>query len=174
MSDAHIYQFRITLTDSDPLIWRRILVPAMLTLEELHQILQITMGWENISPYYYRIGRRRSDMEKALLKMPLHEVISDDSTSFSYVYDPRDGWLHSIQLEMVLPADPDGLYPHCISGEKACPPEGSGGIWGYGELLAVLSDSADPEYLDRWDDLGGDFDPDAFNVDMVNMQLNSQ
>lgn len=173
MADGKIYQLKVALTDSEPLIWRRLLVPAMLHLEELHQVLQITMGWGNVAPYHYRIGKRRSDMEPLLLTMPLNEIISDDLTVFSYVYDPRDGWFHTVQVELILPADPEGVYPHCVCGEKACPPEGSGGVWGYDELLDTLDDASDPDHLSQWDALGNDFDPDAFDADLVNMQLHS-
>ncbi|NEP17691.1 MAG: plasmid pRiA4b ORF-3 family protein [Leptolyngbya sp. SIO4C1] len=173
MSDSKIYQLKVAIIDSEPLIWRRVLVPAELTLEELHRVLQVAMGWQNIATYHYRVGKRRSDMEPALLKMPLNEVVRDDLTTFSYLYDPRDGWLHSIHLEMVLPADPNGVYPHCVTGEKACPPEGCGGIWGYDELLELLEDPHNPESAARLEELAPEFEPGAFDVDLVNMQLHN-
>lgn len=168
-----IYQLKITLTDSEPAIWRRLLVEATTDLEELHRIVQITMGWQNVSNYHYRIGKQRSDTQPCLLQMPLNEIVRDDLTRFVYVYDLRDGWFHTIEVEMVLPADPQGQYPHCVTGELRCPPEGSGGIWGYNELLEILDDTSDPQHLTRWDEVGGDFDPDYFDVDLVNMQLHS-
>jgi hypothetical protein len=177
MSEGKLYQLKVSITDSHPLIWRRLLVSAMVSLEELHPILQITMGWGNLAGYHYRVGRRRSDTEPALLRMPLNEIIRDDQTLFSYIYDPRDGWFHTIQVEMILPADPEGVYPHCICGERACPPEGIGGIWGYAELLAALADQRDVDHLaqfERWDTLGNDFDPDGFDADLVNIQLHSR
>ena len=41
-----IYQFKVTLKGSDPPIWRRFQVPD-LTLGELHDVLQVVMGWED-------------------------------------------------------------------------------------------------------------------------------
>ena len=35
----------IRLAEIEPPIWRRIVVPANLTLHQLHQVLQVTMGW---------------------------------------------------------------------------------------------------------------------------------
>lgn len=172
-SNERIYQIKLTLTDSEPPIWRRLLVSAATNLEELHRIVQIAMGWQNLSNYNYRIGNQRSDTEPCLLQMPLNEIIRDDLTRFSYVYDLRDGWFHTIEVEMVLPADPQGQYPHCVTGELRCPPEGCGGIWGYNALLEVLDDSTDPQHLERWDEIGGDFDPDYFDVALVNMQLHA-
>ena len=173
MANERIYQLKVTLTDSDPSIWRRVLVGAATTLEELHTIVQIVMGWQNLSGYHYRIGRRRSDTEPELLQMPLNEIIRDDLTRFIYVYDLRDGWFHTIEVEMVLPADPQGQYPHCVTGELRCPPEGCGGVWGYNGLLDILDDPDDPQYVARWDEVGGDFDPDYFDVGLVNIQLHS-
>lgn len=173
MANERIYQLKVSLTDSDPSIWRRILVSADTNLEELHRIVQIAMGWQNLSSYHYRIGHQRSDTEPGLLQVPLNEIIRDDLTRFSYVYDLRDGWFHSIEVEMVLPADPQGHYPHCVTGELRCPPEGCGGIWGYNSLLEILDDPDDPKYVARWDELGGDFDPDHFDLGLVNMQLHA-
>jgi hypothetical protein len=42
-----IYQIKVTLNDSKPPIWRRILVPDSISLHQLHTILQIVMGWTN-------------------------------------------------------------------------------------------------------------------------------
>jgi hypothetical protein len=41
---AQVYQLKITLNDTRPPIWRRILVPGDTTLRQLHDILQIVMG----------------------------------------------------------------------------------------------------------------------------------
>jgi hypothetical protein len=42
-----IYQIKVTLLRTDPPIWRRVLVPADLALEQLHDVLQLAMGWED-------------------------------------------------------------------------------------------------------------------------------
>ncbi len=39
-----IFQLRITLIESKPLIWRKILVNEDVLLSNLHKILQTTMG----------------------------------------------------------------------------------------------------------------------------------
>jgi hypothetical protein len=44
-SDA-VYQLKITLLDTSPPIWRRFALPATATLETLHQVIQIVMGWQ--------------------------------------------------------------------------------------------------------------------------------
>jgi len=38
-------QLLVTLSDSDPLVWRRLAVPSTTTLAKLHRVLQVTLGW---------------------------------------------------------------------------------------------------------------------------------
>ena len=46
-STEEIYQIKITLLGTDPPVWRRLLLPAGLTLARLHDVLQSAMGWED-------------------------------------------------------------------------------------------------------------------------------
>jgi hypothetical protein len=43
--DALIYQLKVTLVDSKPPIWRRLLVRSDITLAGLHDILPAAFGW---------------------------------------------------------------------------------------------------------------------------------
>lgn len=88
-----------------------------------------------------------------------------------YEYDFGDGWEHDIKVEDVLVAQEGQTYPTCIGGERACPPEDCGGIWGYEEFLAAVADP-DPEEHDsllEW--AGSEFEPDRFDLDGVNRAL---
>ena len=42
-----IYQFRLSIKDISPAIWRRVLVRSDSTLADLHYIIQILMSWSN-------------------------------------------------------------------------------------------------------------------------------
>src|SRR5438132_12940825 len=55
-SDAPIYQLKVTLKDSKPPIWRRILVRGDVSLAKLHQILQIAMGWDDSHLHQFIVG----------------------------------------------------------------------------------------------------------------------
>lgn len=55
--------------------------------------------------------------------------------------------------------------------ERSCPPEDIGGVYGYAGFLEAI---ADPSHEDReryleW--VGGDFDPEEFDADKVNIYL---
>ena len=53
-----IFQIKVNLLNASPPIWRRLLVPASLTLEQLHHVLQVAMGWEDCHMHEFSMGRR--------------------------------------------------------------------------------------------------------------------
>ena len=55
-------------------------------------------------------------------------------------------------------------YPICIEGERSCPPEDVGGVWGYPDFLEAIQspDHKRHEELLGW--IGGHFDPDEFDA----------
>ena len=68
-----LYQIKVTLLGSRPPIWRRLLVPASLTLEQLHHVLQRAMGWDDSHMHDFRIGKQRfgrPDPEDRLMGLP--------------------------------------------------------------------------------------------------------
>jgi hypothetical protein len=101
----------------------------------------------------------------------LEQVVTRPGQRFRYTYDFGDGWDHSIVVEKILPAQRGVKYPVCLAGKRACPPEDSGGPWGYEGLLEALRDPHHErhEELTQW--AGSDFDPEAFNVNDVNARL---
>src|SRR5262245_15871769 len=52
-----VYQFRITLLDTQPAIWRRIQVKDG-TLDRLHEHIQTAMGWTNSHLHHFRVGEQ--------------------------------------------------------------------------------------------------------------------
>ena len=39
------YQIKTELVDSNPLIWRRVVIPADITFKRLHDTIQFSMDW---------------------------------------------------------------------------------------------------------------------------------
>ena len=71
-----IYQIKVTLLGTKPPIWRRLQVPADLTLAQLHDVLQIAMGWEDRHMHEFRVGQRRFDRPEPagpFMRMPRTE-----------------------------------------------------------------------------------------------------
>jgi hypothetical protein len=108
-------------------------------------------------------------------KVRLDQLAPVPRTKFIYEYDFGDGWQHQVSVEKILPPDPGTTCrPHCVAGALACPPDDCGSIWGYYDLLDILADPKHDEYEDRLEWMGGEFDPEHFDIDEVNRALSKQ
>lgn len=173
-----VYQLKVTLLDIRPPIWRRLQVPASITMEKLHYALQDALGWTNSHLHQFvlgadRFGMRLIDEDRELLderKYRLKDLVGEKSR-FAYEYDFGDGWEHLVVVEKVLPAAPDTRYPLCLAGKRACPPEDCGGPFAYADFLVALSDPADPRHDELLEWIGGPFDPERFDLTDVNSAL---
>ena len=45
------HEIKIELKDSEPLIWRRVVIPIEMTFEKLHIAIQLAMGWQDYNLY---------------------------------------------------------------------------------------------------------------------------
>ncbi|HUS62411.1 MAG TPA: plasmid pRiA4b ORF-3 family protein [Acidimicrobiales bacterium] len=169
---SDVYQLKVTLLDTKPPIWRRVLIDGGTTLDHLHEVIQAAFGWWNYHLHEFEVGRTRYDVPDPDEdwgeppqdeRRPRIDSIADKGSSFRYTYDFGDGWDHRVVVEKVLPSDATPTVPACIDGRRACPPEDCGGTWGYRELLAILGNPAHPEHDARRDWIGRPFDPDAFD-----------
>jgi len=139
-----VYQLKVSLRAITPMIWRRLRVTSDTTIAQLHDIVQIAMGWEDLHLHQFRIHGKTYGIYRdggiSFADNP-HEVILADfklrkTERFVYEYDMGDFWQHDIRLEQILSLDPGKQYPICTDGDGDCPPEDCGGPWGYRELMA--------------------------------------
>ncbi len=112
------------------------------------------------------IGSR--DIDYAGLK--LCDILNEKNKKIQYEYDFGDSWIHTLVLEesqdnAIL------LLPICLAGERACPPEDCGGPWGYQDKLDILKDKNHEEYWDVLDWMGEEFDPEEFDLELINLYL---
>jgi hypothetical protein len=170
-------QLTVTLRDIEPAIWRRLVVPASLTLRELHAVIQTAMGWQDYHLHLFDVdGVVYGDVEE-IDDRPLGDEETftvgqavERVSMFSYEYDFGDGWVHDIRVEQVMSGIGSGT-PHLIGGARACPPEDCGGSWGYENLLEVLADPSHSEHETMLHWVGGEFDPEAFDLAETNANL---
>ncbi|MGH3397636.1 MAG: plasmid pRiA4b ORF-3 family protein [Streptosporangiaceae bacterium] len=176
------YQLKITLRGvSKPPVWRRVLVPAGITLGDLHDVIQIAMGWDNYHLHVFSVGLQEYGPPGNELghanedRVRLLQLLAGPGDRLRYTYDFGDDWEHDIVLEEARPLVPGEAYPSCVAGKGACPPEDCGGTWGYAELKEVLANPAHEDHLDRLEwlglDTGEDFDPREFSAADVNPRL---
>ncbi|MBK1720295.1 plasmid pRiA4b ORF-3 family protein [Thiocystis violacea] len=175
-----IYQLKIGLVGAKPPIWRRLLILDATPLPVVHRAIQVAMGWTDshlhqfmMGGEYFGIPDPEFGFEEILdeNRYQLAQLLRAEKDSMIYEYDFGDGWRHKITLEKVLPLDPDAVLPRCLKGKGACPPEDVGGIWGYYGFLEALADKNHPEHENYLEWIGGDFDPDSFDIDQVNALL---
>lgn len=175
-----VYQLKVALRGSEPLIWRRFQVRDDLTLAGLHKVLQAVMGWDDGHLHEFMIsGQRYGKPDRELWgtsvinerTVKLFQVLPKEGASFRYKYDFGDNWQHDIEVERRCPPEKGVEYPVCLAGERACPPEDCGGIWGYAALLEAISNPDHPDHEERLEWLGGPFDAEAFDLAAVNEAL---
>ncbi len=178
------YAIRVDVADADPPIWRRLVLRSDLCLHQVHEVLQLAFGWEDMHLHRFFVGEpfsspyftTRGDRDEGETGTPeegvrLDQVMAEPGQELTYVYDFGDGWTHTLRLESVdaRPADDSGRPARCPAGSGAGPLEDSGGIHGYNETAAWVRSGhapdlapADAEDLERW--LPPGFDPDGFSV----------
>jgi hypothetical protein len=179
-----VYQFKVTLNNSDPPIWRRIQVRDC-TLGQLHEVLQIVMGWEDSHLHQFIVRgayygpHDPDDIDWDMEKHDEEEISISKIVKmgrrvrFSYEYDFGDSWEHEIVFEKTLEPEPKMKYPYCVEGKRACPPEDVGGVWGYADFLQAMADPKHKNHREMKEWIGGKFDSEKFSVDDVNKELQS-
>lgn len=187
------HKLKITLNDTEPKIYRTVIVPENFNFEQLHIVIQCVMNWNNSHLYQFNVGAPyRSDSIKLknfddmaddffmnryqefdAIKTPLSEFFNGKTKKMMYTYDFGDDWFHTITV--LKKPDEEVLVPKCIKGENAAPLDDMGGIWGFYELLEIIAKKRktadDKEHLEwagisigkTYDELYG-FDIDDVNV----------
>jgi hypothetical protein len=175
-----LYQLMITLQHSEPPIWRRVIVPGEIKLSGLRHVISMVMGWEDFEHLHqFSVvpqGRGPElvveDADEATAR--LREAAPTQEDVLFYLYDFGDSWKHKITIEKIAPADVNSpSYPICLGGARACPPEDCGGIGPYEWMLETLSDPKPNrhEYREAVIRLGKGFDPEAFDLKVINVGL---
>ncbi len=193
-------QLRAWLVDSEPEIWRRLVVDPRLTLEQLHTVLQHAFGWTDSHLHQFEAedGTRYAlpspmdaDFGEPAInerKVTLGEVFDQENTTIAYEYDFGDSWIHGVCLEKRIESEPPPDAPAqggkrggsakpraaiCIEGERNGPPEDCGGVFGMYDLMQVKRLAPDARSEDDEDLLEwlGDWDEERFDLVEINRAL---
>jgi len=141
-------RLRVTMREVEPTVVRVLDVPAGVLLPELHDLLQVAIGWTDSHLHQFVADDVRYGMpdiddfnefgdERPETGVPLRSL----PACFTYVYDFGDDWQHRVEV-IGAGAERPGL----VAGEGACPPEDVGGAHGYADFLKALADPKDPEH----------------------------
>lgn len=173
------YELKITLLGIKPPVWRLITVPGEITLDRLHDIFQIVMGWADQHLHLFKIdGKSYAEKPEEEfegqeeMQHRLRDLVTSARTRFDYRYDFGDGWDHRIVVERISKV-PKGYkaVTRCLGGRRRCPPEDVGGTRGFAEFLRACKNPRHPEHEQhlRW--VGGSFNPNDFDADAVNLEI---
>jgi hypothetical protein len=171
-----IYQIKVTLVHSRPPIWRRLQVESGVTLDRLHDTLQMVMGWTNSHFHGFRLPSSQKGARGRLLPIEradekatrLDDLLRRRKDWLVYDYDFGDSWEHEVLLEEIHPRPLSQRLPMVLAGRGACPPEDVGGLPGYYHFLEAIKDPNHPEHEDMLEWAGKDFDASAFDVQEIN------
>lgn len=183
-----VCQFKITLQEIEPAIWRRIQVPATYSFWDLHVAIADSMGWLDYHFHLFRFGNpaKRNALYIGIpdedrdetgtvpgWEIDIREHFTEPGIAALYRYDFGNGWEHEVLLEGILLKEQGVKYPRCIDGKRACPPEDCGGVPGYYSVLEILADPGHEDYEDTVTWAGGQtrgghpWQPDRFTPEDV-------
>jgi hypothetical protein len=177
---ASSLQFRVSVRDVRPEIWRKLLVSSDITLEKLHTVLQVLMGWRNHHLYAFVIDQKRyyppnenyEDIGRNnSIQTKLSKVLRKTLSSITYEYDFGDGWVIELCSELKNDSLQQNQFAECIEGSRHGPAEDSGGSRGYMEKVKIYGNPQHKRHLEIRELIGPKFDPEAFDLLQTNETL---
>lgn len=179
------YELKVVLPGFKPSIWRRLQVPGDASLDWLHAVLQVAIGWTNSHLHQFTVGEQcysdtryhQAEFEGDAeiieeREVGLCQIAPRKGAVLGYEYDFGDSWTHEIVVEAIRStADASVRMAVCLGGSGACPPEDCGGVPGYTELLKTLKNRKHPEHKSTKEWLGRAFDPEVFDLARTNLWL---
>ncbi len=143
-----VHVVKVNLHGAQPPVWRRLEIPSAMTLDVVHEVLQVAFGWSGYHLHSFEtvcgeyggqtmeddwFGQGKTGDDSAVA---LAQVAAGVKAKVVYVYDFGDDWRHDMVVEKILPATPGVAYPRCTAGRGETPAEDSGGIWAFNEERA--------------------------------------
>lgn len=126
-------------------------------------------------------------------KVQLGQIFTNPEKRVAYEYDFGDSWIHAIDFEGKIESDTfeypletwvkygKGVFSGkpraaiCLAGARNGPPEDSGGLYGYQQLLELRRNPPPrtKKHADDHERLAwlGDWDPEWFSLDEINQHL---
>jgi hypothetical protein len=175
-------QIKLTLKGTKPLVWRRVLVRDQFNLGQLHDLIQMVMGWTGAFDHEFLVGDTHYGFPDPSADLfwgaPLRNEqwtrlsqIATPGLRFHYYYDLLEPWDHEILVEAIQTGNEPLVQPRCLAGRQPCPPEESGGPRHYQHLRNVLADPGHREYAGAWEQWGQEIATSRFDLAATNRRL---
>lgn len=160
MAITPIFHIRCLIEGISPPVWRSLQVPGWMSFHQLRSVLAAMLEWQDDDGYHFTIGNRllthgaKDPQEDSGGWKLLHWF--QPGLRFACFLD--SGWELSLQVAGLAEGEPGTVYPRCIAGERATPPEEIDGVQGYARLLK------NPKQRGLWN-------PERFDLEAVNLNL---
>ena len=124
---ATVHTVKASLHGAKPPAWRRLELPSELTLDVVHEVMQIAFAWHGYHLHQFEtacgaFGRLDDDGDWGFEEVgdesavALAQVAAEEKAKVVYVYDFGDDWRHDIVVEKITPALPGVAYPRSPRG----------------------------------------------------------
>ena len=125
-----VAELKVSLSGSRPPMWRRVRLPATVTLGDLHDVIQVVFGWDGDHLHVFQAGKKQysdplMDLDETRNEeaIGLRDAMARNAGKISYTYDLGACWEHEIALEQTLPRDRGQDYPVCVAYKGDSPVE---------------------------------------------------
>ena len=125
-----VAELKVALADIRPPMWRRVQLPVVARLGDLHEVIQVLFGWDGDHLHVFRAGKKQygdpfvelagTEDEEAV---QLRDAMALGAGTVRYTYDLGACWEHEITLEQTLARDPRQEYPVCVAYKGDSPVE---------------------------------------------------
>lgn len=166
------YTLEVSLTYSEPIIYRNLVVSKNITLSQLHSFFQISFGWDDSHLHIFNKSRNEPyDDEEQNEDISLEQWLGNHK-KFFYTYDFGDNWELAVKVKKTKKEHQSiTSLALCIGGENSNVIDDIGGISGFYYALSVLNDKNNPEYEDYLELFEDDFDSLKFDIQKLNKQF---
>jgi hypothetical protein len=174
-----VYALRLTVAAIQPRVWRRLLVRETMWLSRLHEAIQVLFGWYDYQTHVFFLDDKRygnpMNHDDVVIEDDRDVTLADvrfpeyDRLAYDYLF--AEGWHVDIRVEKAVTAGKGAVYPKCVAGDRAGPPEDCGGIVAYKDMLYCLKHPQTDLGREWREWLGPGYDPEKCDLGAINRAL---
>lgn len=176
---AQVLVLGLTVAGCAPRIWRRLAVKETTWLARLHDSIQVAFDWFDYQTHTFaledlRLGnpaKREGVLVEDDRDLTLADLELAKRGGMVYDYHFGEGWRVDIRVEAVVPVAKGVVYPRCIAGERAGPPEDCGGVEAYHDMLACIQEPTTELGREWLEWLGPQHDVERCDLAAINKAL---
>lgn len=169
----------LTVMGTEPRVWRRIVVRESMWLSQLHDSIQLAFDWFDYQTHAFSLDDLRfgNPVKRDALTIEddrdvsLADLDLEHRGRFLYLYEFGEGWTVEIKVEKTGAVAKGGVYPTCLAGERAGPPEDCGGLEAFHDMLACIKEPQTELGREWLEWLGPEYHAEVCDVKKINQGL---